>query len=66
MDRLLNASDVKRLSPYTKSHELQLVAFSIPFLYRGGLKPLGWLPTITVQPFADIIGYYTANDREDK
>lgn len=38
--------------------------FLFPVLYRGGLKPLGWLPIIPVQPFADVIGYYTANDGE--
>ena len=43
--------------------ELQLPGAST--IYRLA-KPSGWLPSLSVQPFADVICNYTCHDGKDK
>lgn len=49
-----------------KSHEVQLVAFSIPFWQGGLFLRLTTCLFIFVQPFANIVANYTRHDRDDK
>lgn len=50
-----------------KTHESRPRGFFYSVLARVAYA-LGWLPilSITIQPFADIVGNYTRHDRDDK
>ena len=62
-----NASRQERRSAHCGTQKSPGVATSGAFLFRCGkvAYALGWLPLfISVQPFADVVGDYTCQDRE--
>lgn len=64
MDRRNLTSDVRLSHRIKKATRCDSWLFLFLLLYKERLNSLGWLPSISIQPFANVMCDYTADDRD--